>query len=138
MILVEMLSMFFPLIMIIFFIVIFVKKNAENRKNKERQQQQPQYHPSPQQYSRDEFRPWPGRFPGIEAVPAEPVPEPNSKAQEAVPEEVKQETLHILENAGVHPPAPADAGRRKRLEHLPELKRAIVWAEILGKPKGLR
>ena len=34
--------------------------------------------------------------------------------------------------------APAvKAGGRSRINRLPELKKAVVWAEILGKPKSL-
>ncbi len=99
----------------------------------------------------------PGRLTGEAAEPEKPPPPPKSESVRTSP--TAESSLHVLKNGGTtsaentrseeasssdyynrstesdgSPPA----GRgRGGINRLPELKKAVIWAEILGKPKGL-
>jgi hypothetical protein len=82
--------------------------------------------------------------PGLPTIPEEEEPEEPVTAAAAAPQPLvtpaPQPPLAASARAWAsRPPAtPAAPGRLQRLRRLPPWQRAVVWAEILGPPRGLQ
>lgn len=146
----EFISMLFPFFMVLLFISISLKKYLKSRKSSKN----PPVNAVPEA-SEKKKRPWLDRFPDIAPMMSgQPPPAESAAPEETAPQEppappkpaadrVKPSSsagLHILESSvkpsakfGQSEPEPG----RKRIAGLPELKKAVIWSEILGKPKGL-
>jgi len=153
----ELISMLFPILMIILFLIVFIKKSIRNRNNTgEKPPEQPRY--AAPAAAENRIKPWLGRFPEMPLKPAaEPIPRPKPAE---TPRQQSNDSLHIMENEGntseenkaseeatsaVYFSRSPGGGKAspllnqglENINRLPELKKAVIWAEILGKPKGL-
>ncbi len=152
----ELISMFFPVLMIALFIFISVRKSIKKKKSAgDPAEKKPAESPkkmkqisSSQVHS--ELRPWLERFPDMVRTKSGPVTE-QAETELPVTHPVKtvqptsSESLNVLNSPGDYAVGSYSSNasesetkeNRPRLSKLPELKKAVIWAEILGKPKGL-